>query len=77
METTKKSGAFDEVYEAPHCYVVETWDGRFEARAYRVRADDFNAIGIRVDTTQHRTKGAALKSAARMAREYGGTLAAE
>jgi hypothetical protein len=64
----------DDRYAAPHCYVVKTRIG-YDARAYRVRSDDWNALGYIVEETSHRTEAAARKSAARMAKAYGGTLA--
>lgn len=64
----------DEHYAPANCYVVKTRKG-YDARAYRVRSDDWNALGYLVEETSHRTEAAARKSAARMAKAYGGTLA--
>jgi hypothetical protein len=60
-------------FHAPQSYVVRTRRG-FDARCYRLRADDWNAFGELLDESSHRTLAAAEKSAMRMHRRFGGEL---
>jgi hypothetical protein len=53
--------------------VVRTRTG-YDARCYRLRADDWNAMGELLCKSSHRTLSAAEKSAARFHKSWGGTL---
>ncbi len=60
-------------FHAPRSYVVRTRRG-FDARCYRLRADDWSALGELLEESSHRTLEAAEKAAARFHKSWGGTL---
>lgn len=63
----------DDFYHSPHSYVVKNRDGSFDARCYRTCKDP-NRIGYIVCETTHRSVKAAIASAKRFHKEFGGTI---
>ena len=60
-------------FHAPRSYVVKTRRG-FDARCYRLRADDWNAIGELLEESSHRTLAAAIRAAKSFHDAHGGTI---
>jgi hypothetical protein len=60
-------------FHPPRSYVVRTRKG-FDARCYRLRADDWNALGELLCESSHRTLAAAEKAAMRFHKSWGGEL---